>query len=321
MSLLRSPWFVTLGLVIGASCTMTIGTPPGDQPPPPPPGEQPVPVSEPPPPAPAVYKRGSLSPTYQLTPRTEYGRFTELGATMKDADFISTANNFVAASQKIDEIAAQIAVERGVPSLNLLARAEDRQRAQQIPFRGNPSDIDLVTVDGSRQAYVPLGGDLMTPGNEVAAVDLATGTVTRIKVGIRPQRIAVHPDGLIFVCNQYSNYISVIDPRTRQVLRNAQGAVEIKTEFYCADLAFVPRSVAAPDPDKQDLYVANSWRGSVLKYGLTVVRDSLSNAPIDVKVTEPSAPTTPNQPAAEILGVGANPYRLTVGQDQRSLYV
>jgi YVTN family beta-propeller protein len=321
MSLLRSPWLATLGMVIGAGCMM-IGAPPDEvPPPPPPPGEQPVPVSEPPPPAPAVYKRGSLSPVYQLAPRAEYGRFNELGISMKDADFISTTNNFVAASQKMDEVAAQIAAERAVPSLNLIPRAEDRQRAQQIPFRGNPSDVDIITVDGSRQAYVPLGGDLMTPGNEVAAVDLATGTVTRIKVGIRPQRIAVHPDGLIFVCNQYSNYISVIDPRTRQVLRNAQGAVEIKTEFYCADLAFVPRNAAAPNPDEQDLYVANSWRGSVLKYGLTVVRDPLSNAPVDVKLTDPAKPTTPSQPAAEILGVGANPYRLAVGQDRRSLYV
>jgi DNA-binding beta-propeller fold protein YncE len=319
MSLLHAPWFVTLALVLGAGCEIGPTTPPVSEPPPP--GEQPPPVSEPPPPAPAIYKRGSLSPIYQLTPRAEYGRFTELAVTMKDADFVSTTNNFVAASQKMDEIAAQLAAERGVASVTVIPRAEDRQRAQQIPFRGNPSDVDIVSVGGVRQAYVPLGGDLMTPGNEVAAVDLSTGTVTRIKVGIRPQRIAVHPDGLIFVCNQYSNYITVIDPRTRQVLRNAQGPVEIKTEFYCADLAFVPRTPSAPDPDKQDLYVANSWRGSVLKYGLTVLRDPLSNAPIDVKLTEPSAPATPNQPAAEILGVGSNPYRLSVGQDQKSLYV
>ncbi|HEX2687032.1 MAG TPA: cytochrome c peroxidase, partial [Kofleriaceae bacterium] len=61
--------------------------------------------------------------------------------------------------------------------------------------------------------------------------------------------------------------------------------------------------------------------GSVLKYGLTVVRDTLSNVPVDVKVSDPASPATPNQPAAEIFGVGANPYRLSVGQDRRSLYV
>jgi DNA-binding beta-propeller fold protein YncE len=297
---------------------------PGNTPPVPPEGPGPViepPPVEEPPPAPTIYKRGSLQPLYQLTPRAEYGRFTEGGVTLKDGDFVSTANVFVAATQKLDEIAAQIGRERGTPAVNLMPRAEDRQRAQQIPFRGNPSDVDVIRVNGRRKAYVPLGGDLMTPGNEVAAVDLAQGTVTRIKVGIRPQRIVVHPAGLIFVCNQYSNYITVIDPRTDQILTNARGAVEIKTEFYCTDLALVPRSPSAPDEDEQDLYVANGWRASVLKYGLTVVRDGLSNEPIDVQVTNPVTPVPESQPAAEITGVGANPYRLTVSQDLRAIYV
>jgi DNA-binding beta-propeller fold protein YncE len=294
-------------------------------PPTPPPDEtgptNPPPPEEPPPPAPAKYVRGSLSPQYQLTPRGEYGRFVESGVTMRDTDFTSAQNTFVTASQKMDEIAAQIAKERGVPSLDLLPRAEDRQRAQQIPFRGNPSDVDIVIANGRRKAYVPLGGDLMTPGNEVASVDLDSKLVTRIKVGIRPQRIAVHPAGLVFVCNQYSNYISIIDPRTDQVLQGPQGPLEIKTEFYCTDLAFVPRNVAAPDVDEQDLYVANGWRGSVLKYGLTVTRDGLSNDPVDVRVTEPANPNPASQPAAEITGVGANPYRLSLSQDRRGLYV
>src|SRR5262249_41448770 len=62
-------------------------------------------------------------------------------------------------------------------------------------------------------------------------------------------------------------------------------------------------------------------RGSVLKYGLTVARDGLSNEPIDVRVVDPAKPNPASQPAAEITGVGANPYRLAVGQDLRSLYV
>ncbi len=315
MSRSRFTWL--LMLVAAAGCPGEIATPPGGD-------DGPTttpPPTEPPPPTPAVYKRGSLEPIYQLTPRVEYGKFTIGGVTLRDADFTSTANNFVAVTQKIDEIGAQIARERGLPSLNLMPRAEDRQRAQQIPFRGNPSDVDVITVNGIRKAYVPLGGDLMTPGNELASVDLSTRAVTRIKVGVRPQRSAVHPAGLIFVCNQYSNYITIIDPRTDQVLQNAQGPVEIKTEFYCTDLAFVPRNVAAPNQDEQDLYVANGWRGSVLKYGLTVVRDGLSNEPIDVRVTDPVAPNPASQPAAEITGVGANPYRLSLSQDKRAMYV
>ncbi len=298
----------------------------GDAPKPAPPGTDDgvtdPPPPEPPPPSPAIYVRGSLTPIYQLTPRSEYGRFTETGVTMRDADFISTTNNFVAVSQKLDEIGAQIAKERGIPTLDLFKASEDRQRAQQIPFRGNPSDVDIVRINGRRKAYVPLGGDLMTPGNEIAAIDLDTRLVTRIKVGIRPQRIAVHPAGLIFVCNQFSNYISVIDPRTDQPLRNTKGEpIEIATEFYCSDLAFVPHNASAPDDDVQDLYVANSWRGSVLEYGLTVARDGLSDQPIDVRVSDPAKPSPASQPAAEISGVGANPYRLSVGQDRRSIYV
>src|SRR5262245_22569430 len=89
-------------------------------PPPPPPDEtgptNPTPPEEPVPPAPAKYVRGSLTPQFQLTPRAEYGRFTEGGVTMRDTDFTSAATTFVAASQKLDEIGAQIAKERGLPS-------------------------------------------------------------------------------------------------------------------------------------------------------------------------------------------------------------
>jgi cytochrome c peroxidase len=308
--------FLLISVLLGCSAIAPPGPPPDETGP-----TSEPPPQEPPPPAPAKYVRGTLTPLFQLTPRSEYGRFTESGVTMRDADFINTAGTFVTASQKLDEIAAQIARERAVPTLDLIPRLEDRQRAQQIPFRGNPSDVDIVLVNGRRKAYVPLGGDITTPGNEVASVDLDTRVVTRIKVGIRPQRIAVHPAGLVFVCNQYSNYISIIDPRTDQLMQGAQGPLEIKTEFYCTDLAFVARNVAAPDVDEQDLYVANGWRGTVLKYGLTVTRDGVANEPIDVRVTEPSKPVPESQPAAEIGGVGSNPFRLSLSQDRRAMYV
>jgi hypothetical protein len=282
---------------------------------------QPPPPSDPPPPAPATYKRGSLSPVYQLTPRSEQTRFLEGGVALSDTDFTSNTNNFTAASQKLDEIGAQIGRERGTGTINLINDNNDRILAQAIPFRGNPTDVKIVRIGSLRKAYVPLGGDLMTPGNEIASVNLATGQVTRIKVGIHPQRVAIHPDNLVFVCNQFSNYISVIDATTDQPLLDGTGnPVEVKTEFYCTDLVFVPRSVAAPNPDEQDLYVANEWRGSVLKYGLTVIRDGVSNLPKDVRVTNPANPNPASQPAAEI-AAGHNPMRLSVGQDLRTLFV
>jgi DNA-binding beta-propeller fold protein YncE len=285
------------------------------------------PVTDPPPPAPATYKRGSLSPVYQLTPREEYNKFLEGGVAMQDGDFTSNANNFISVAQKMDQVGSQIGKERGGATLDLMTanRGDDRLRSQLIPFRGKPSDVDLFIdqAKGIRKAYLPLGGQLGAVGNEIASVDLTVNPprVTRITVGVHPQRIAIHPAGLIFVCNQFSNYISVIDPTTDRPLQNAAGPIEIKTEFYCSDLAFVPRSVGAQDVDEQDLYVANNWRGSVLKYGLTVTRSGVSNQPTDVRVTNPANPVPESQPAAEITGVGTNPYRLAVSQDLRSIFV
>jgi cytochrome c peroxidase len=318
MSLARFSGPIVFTIVASAGCFG--GNTPPTTTPDPGPGMTPPPPVETPPPAAGIYKRGSLTPVFQLTSVNDERRFVDGGVGMKDTDFISTANNFVSASQKLDELGAQIGREQGGAAIDMIPQA-DRLRATQIPFRGNPSDVKIISIVGKRKAYVPLGGDLMTPGNEVASVDLATNFVTRIKVGVHPQRVAVHPAGLIFVCNQFSNYISVIDPTNDTPLQGPKGPVEIKTEFYCDDLAFVPRSVAAPDPDEQDLYVANGWRASVLKYGLTVIRDNLSNQVVDVQVTNPAKPVPESQPAAEIAGVGSNPYRLAVSQDLRSMFV
>ena len=63
----------------------------------------------------------------------------------------------------MDELAAQIGAERGT-TLNLIPDGADRQRAQQIPFRGNPSDVDIVEIDGVRKVVVPLGGPAVPPG-------------------------------------------------------------------------------------------------------------------------------------------------------------
>jgi hypothetical protein len=307
--------------ILCTACVVEIPGAGGDDPGPGDPGTTPPPP-DPPLPTPAVYVRGSLNPLFELTPRAEYGRFEHKGVNMSDADF-SAGQVLTSAAQKLDELGAQLAAERGLPTpVQLIKSTEDRQRAQQIPFRGNPSDAKVVRVVGRTKLYVPLGGDLSTPGNEVAVVDLDAGTtIARIKVGLRPQRVAVHPSGLVFVCNQYSNYISIIDARTDQLLRNAEGPVELATEFNCTDLLFVPRSRIAPDEDLQNLYVANSWRASVLRYGIEVIRDPLGDRPIDVRVIEPAAPTPENQPAAEITGVGSNPWRLALGENQRSVYV
>ena len=306
--------FLTLGT---SGCFGVIGggdPPTGDD------GPVDPPPDDPPTPAPAVYVRGSLTPLYGLTPRAEYGRFVHEGVNMADTDFTAVGNGFVSSASKMDELGAQIGAERGTV-LNLIPDGADRQRAQQIPFRGNPSDVDVIEFDGLRKVVVPLGGDLTTPGNEVAVVTPGVGTVERVRVGIRPQRTAVHESGLAFVCNQYSNYISIIDLRTAQLLQNAAGPVEIATEYNCSDLLLVERNPIAQDADEVDLYVANGWRASVLKYGLEIVRDGLNDRAIDVRVVDPAVREPESQPAAEITGVGTNPSRLSLSEGQDSIYV
>ena len=301
-------------LLIGCDVGQVFGPPDdGGDPPDTPPTDPPLPSA-------SVYVRGSLAPLYGLTPRNEYGRFVHDGVAVSDAAFAAPGADFLSAAQKMDELSAQIGQERG-QVVTIIADAADRQRAQQIPFRGNPSDVDLVTVDGDRFAAVPLGGDIMTPGNEVALVDLASREVRRVRVGVRPQRLVAHPSGLLLVCNQYSNYISVIDVRSGQLLRTADGPVEIATDYFCTDLLLVERTPAAQDPDKVDLYVGNGWRASVLRYGLEVVRDPLSDRPVDVVVVDPAERDPGNLPAAEITGVGSNPARLSLSEAHDAIYV
>ena len=278
-------------------------------PPPPPP---------PPPPAPE-YTRTSLRPLYQLTPQVELGRFEILGRTMQVSDF-QTAGSTTSVEQKLNELGQQLGQERGLPALDLFIDAENRTRAALIPFRGKPTDAKLLEIDGQRKVYAPLGGTFSTPGNEIAAVNLDNGAVQRIRAGIRPQRVAVHQaSGLVLVCNQLSNYVSIIDARFDEPLVNNGTPVEIATDFYCTDLALVERNVAAGEPDELFLYVANMWRGSVLKYSIDIVRD-INDDPADV-VVNPAPGTPAHEPLAEITGVGRNPSRLALDESQSRMFV
>ncbi|MGO9712076.1 MAG: hypothetical protein ACLQBL_24655 [Polyangiaceae bacterium] len=289
------------------------------------PGPGAAPPSATPPPTTATYVRGSLNPVFGLIPRSEYGNNAPpvqgQFVALQDSD-LETTQVTTSALQKEGDVGSLITSDNGLTTpLTIISSPDDQQRAALMPFRGKPSDVEFVTLNGSTQLFVPLGGDVMTVGDEVSILTVANGAITptqRITVGERPQRLAVHPAGLVFVCNQYSNYISIIDPRTDQLLLNGSKAVEIPTEYMCSDLAFVP----APDnnPDHQYLYVANRWRHSVLKYEAYVVRDA-SNNPINVVQPDNVNPSPANKPITEILGVGANPWRLNLSDQQNALFV
>lgn len=284
------------------------------------------PPSQPPPAKTAAYVRGSLTPVFGLIPRSEYGNNAPpvqgQFVAMQDSD-LEVANGAqisTSVAQKESDVGALIAADTNAP-VTVITAADDQERAALMPFRGKPSDVKDVTIGGQTQLFVPLGGDVMTVGDEVSILSLSNGAITatqRLTVGERPQRLAVHPAGLVFVCNQYSNYISIIDPRTDQLLSHGNKPVEIPTEYMCADLAFVP----APDnnPDHQYLYVANRWRHSVLKYEAYVVRDANDN-PVDVVQPDNANPTPANKPLAEITGVGGNPWRLNLSDNGTALFV
>ena len=281
----------------------------------------------PPPPTTATYVRGSLTPVYGLIPRSQYGLndppVQGADVALQDSDLEATGQNLngaVSALQKEQDVEGLISSDNGTP-VTIIANGDDQQRANLMPFRGKPSDVKVVSVDGTTQLFVPLGGDVMTVGDQVSILTLANGAVSApnlLTVGVRPQRLAVHPANLVFVCNQYSNYISIIDPRTDALLLDGSKPVEIPTEYMCSDLAFVP----APDnnPDHQFLYVANRWRHSVLKYEAFVVRDA-SNNPVDVIQPDNQSPSPANKPITEILGVGNNPFRLALSDQQDILFV
>jgi DNA-binding beta-propeller fold protein YncE len=307
---------------LASGCVIIIGDPPDqdfDAGPPPSPDASWPPPPPPPPPPPGEYKRVSMRPLYQLTPQAELGRFEIFGQHMTTADFQSPSTQ-VSVEQKLLEVGAQIGFERGEGQLNLFIDAENQTRAATIPFRANPSDVDVMYVDGAPKAFVPLGGGIGDPGNEVAVVNLDNGGVQRVRVGIHPQRIATHePSGLAFVCNQYSSYISIIDARFEEPLFDGDEPVEVPTEFYCTDLLLVERDPVFGHPDELHLYVANEQRASVMRYAINIVRD-INDDVADVEVLSPFG-QPPNVPESEILGVGPNPYRLHLNEAQTQIYV
>ncbi|WP_394850108.1 hypothetical protein LZC95_21950 [Pendulispora brunnea] len=270
------------------------------------------------PPKITTYKRSSLVAPFQLLPLAAQGRINEDNRPFTNADY-TTADVTVSTDDKLTEIQAQINRERAASQLPPLATdivsATDKFVTQQIPFRGNPSDVKYVNVNGRGKAYIPLGGDVTTPGNEVTIVDVSNNgsmrTLDKLKVGLRPQRLALHPAGdLMFVCNQYSNYISIIDTKTDKILEQGGKPVEIPTHYYCADVAFVPED--GVNKDNAKLFVANRWRHSVLEYQVNIERDQINNQPVGIKDVKE---------IAEIMDVGNNPYRLVVDDAQKNVYV
>ena len=252
----------------------------------------------------ARWERTSLAPQVGYLPEAEHARVAIDGVPFSN-DLYAAAGVTTSAADKLDEIAAQLGAEWNAPAPTLLD-APSRAVAETIPFRGNPSDVAVTHVDSHGYYAIPLGGDLMVPGNEVALVR-DDGAVSRVKVGIRPQRVAGHPAGLFFVCNQYSSYVSVIDAARGGLLTDEAGApVELQADLFCGDLDVVARDGG------EWLVIANPERRHVTATKIAATREGGI-----VRLTEGAGAA----PDVTISDVGPYPARVVTGEDKDLAYV
>ena len=279
-------------------------------------------------PAPAIYKRGSIPPNFDLPGLAQLNNFliptVEVAlvngvvtqpAAPNAGQFDCAVGGFVPLSQKMFEVEQQVNAETG-EEIELVG--EDEVLAETMPFRANPSDVDCLEVDGVRKCIVPLGGSIAQPGNEVAIV--VGENVERLRVGIRPVRTACHPDGVCFVANQFSNYLSVIDMVGERVLESGGVPVEIPVDYYTSDIVLAENDVGGNFDETFQLFTANEWLANVGRYELKVELSGL-DAGVDnvVRTNTPSGPVS--TPDFTYTGVGTNPQRLKLSEQQREIYV
>ncbi len=115
--------------------------------------------------------------------------------------------------------------------------------------RARPQSLELSTDE--RELYVALAGNWIDPLNQVLVLDATTGDhLDTIEVGRSPVGMALGPDGSkLYVANQMSNYISVINLETRTE------SGQIPVDFYAQDLAFSANGA--------ELYVTNRYLDAV----------------------------------------------------------
>ena len=158
----------------------------------------------------------------------------------------------------------------------------------------------LALSEDGRKLYVSLRGTIDDPGHEVAVVDTESERVVdRIAVGSSPSGLELHPGGrFLVVANRFSNWASVIDTHTDEVVE------DVSVPFYTVDVAFLP--------DGNRAYLTNRWKDSVLRWDLDVgrrfrvKRDNYSSTASDLPVG---------------IGVGQNPRDIAVSPDGSRLYV
>jgi YVTN family beta-propeller protein len=111
-----------------------------------------------------------------------------------------------------------------------------------------------------------LAGKEISPGDEISVVDVASRQeLSRIYVGSQPYGLATHPSGRwVVVCNRFSNYLSVIDVASDEVV------AQVPVDFYCEDVVFSSDGLTA--------YISNFFLNQVLVVDFEISPDGLSGA-------------------------------------------
>lgn len=182
------------------------------------------------PPADTIYQAGGMQPPYGvLSP--------ELAQTVAGADHGDPPSRYGKLMSRQWAYGATWSREnlRPVPNPNPAPEPQ--------PRRDHPFDV-AVSRDGAK-VYVSLMGSEMRPGSEVAVYDVASEKMLR-RIPLKlsgtpgpaassPMRLHLHPDGRhLFVTNRFSNFISVIDTQTDNVV------LEIPIDFYAQGMTFSP---------------------------------------------------------------------------------
>lgn len=165
---------------------------------------------------------------------------------------------------------------------------ESFRRIGAQPLRHHPTALALSADD--RTLYVTLPGNEAEPRDGVAVIDtMRRKVLTYLRVGSSPVCATRHPAGrYVVVCNQFSNFLSVIDTTTHAVVN------DILVGFYAQKLVFNAAGTRA--------YITNRALDAVQ---VLDVHD-LSNASNRLVHTIP---------------VGYNPRDLVLSADEQTLYV
>ncbi|GIX47627.1 MAG: hypothetical protein KatS3mg131_1838 [Candidatus Tectimicrobiota bacterium] len=165
---------------------------------------------------------------------------------------------------------------------------ESFRRIGAQPPRNHPTALALSADE--RTLYVTLPGNEAEPRDLVAVIDTASRRVrTFLRVGLSPICAALHPAGrYLVVCNQFSNYLSVIDTATQEVVN------EILVGFYVQQVVF----------------------------NAAGTRAYLSNRALDaVEVLEIKDLRGDGNRLRAVIPVGYNPRDMALSADEQTLYV